>query len=389
MKKPALILHDPEYPSPESLKSLIRVGNIDFEGDMKEDTEGSDFIKQILLDDEEGPVYIQIWGGTNTLARALKSIEEEFKGTDQWKEVYRQVSEKTFIYTILDQDATYTRYLAPNWPDIRVIYNSAQFWSFACMWPRVVPETLRPYMEGEWFSEHIKFGHGPLLAGYYVWGDGTRIEGDPEHIHGDPEEAARNGMKPYDFISEGDSPAYFQLLHFGLRSMEDPAYGGLGGRFVLSAENPKRWEDGRDVGDLNPETGEMDLSYPQIRWIRVLQNDFAARADWCVNDREHANHAPVVTLRTPPDMNARPGASVRVSASVGDPDGDGVEYSWWQYTEPGSCETNVEIEGAGTPTETLTVPENAPPGQTIHLTLQLTDDGTPELTRFARTIITV
>ena len=25
---------------------------------------------------------------------------------------------------------------------------------------------------GPWFAEHIKFDHGPLVAGYYLWGDG-------------------------------------------------------------------------------------------------------------------------------------------------------------------------------------------------------------------------
>jgi hypothetical protein len=39
---------------------------------MTRDTEGSDFMKKILLNNKPGTVCIQIWGGTNTLARALK-----------------------------------------------------------------------------------------------------------------------------------------------------------------------------------------------------------------------------------------------------------------------------------------------------------------------------
>ncbi len=140
--------HDDGFPTPEYLKSIIRVGNIDFEGEMEMETEGADFIKDILMDDDEGPVYVQIWGGTNTLAKALKSIQEEYEGTPQWDEIYKKVSDKTFIYTVLDQDNTYNKYVAPNWPDVRVIYNSAQFWSFAYMWPMVVPESLKPYLQG-------------------------------------------------------------------------------------------------------------------------------------------------------------------------------------------------------------------------------------------------
>ena len=61
------------YPTADYLKSIIRVGNIEFEGEMEKVTEGSEFIKNILLDDDNQPVYVLIWGGTNTLARALKS----------------------------------------------------------------------------------------------------------------------------------------------------------------------------------------------------------------------------------------------------------------------------------------------------------------------------
>ena len=111
--------------------------------------------------------------------------------------MYKKVSDKTFIYTILDQDATYTNYVAPNWPDVRIIYNASQFWSFAYSWPMVVPDDLKPFMEGEWFSEHIKFDHGPLAAKYYLWGDGTQIAGDPEHKQGSMEEAVKNHRKQY------------------------------------------------------------------------------------------------------------------------------------------------------------------------------------------------
>jgi hypothetical protein len=384
-----LTIHDASYPSPQYLASIIRTGNIDFEGDMKEPSGGSDFIKDILLDDREGPVYVLIWGGTNTLARALLSIEETYKGTGNWDEVYRKVSDKTFIYTILDQDATYTNYVAPNWPDVRVIYNSSQFWSLAYMWPRVVPEELKPYMEGPWFAEHIKFNHGPLLENYYLWGDGTHIEGDPDHTHGDMQETVNRNRKQYDFISEGDSPSYFHLLDFGLRSLEDPTYGGLGGRFRQSETNPRRWEDGRDVGDINPETGEPDPSYPQVRWIEVLQNDFAARADWCVQALENANHPPEVTLRTPANIKVNPGETVELRGTASDPDGDQLSYHWWQYVEAGTCEIPLTIEDADSPQAYLTIPEEVQPGRTIHLIMEVKDKGSPRLTRFARTILTI
>ncbi len=381
--------HDASYPSPEYLKSIVRVGNIDFEGDMANPTEGSDYIKDILLDDKEGPVYVQIWGGTNTLARALKSIQEEYEGTSEWDDIYKKVSEKTFIYTVLDQDATYRKYVEPNWPDIRVIYNSAQFWSFAYMWPMVVPNTLKPYMQGPWFKENILFNHGELLGTYYTWGDGRQIEGDWDHTQGQMENVKERRMNQYDFISEGDSPAYFFLMDFGLRSNEDPTYGGLGGRFVQSATNPRRWEDGRDVTDLNPETGEPDSSYPQVRWIEVLQNDFAARADWCVMEYEDANHAPSVGLGQPEDLTVKPGETLELKGDGVDPDGDELSYKWWQYVEAGTYSNSIAIENSENKNVSIVIPENAQAGQTIHIILEVTDSGSPELKRFKRVVVTV
>lgn len=148
------------------------------------------------------------------MARALKSNEEEYKGINDWASIYKKVSEKTIIYTILDQDATYKNYVQPNWPDVRVIYNSAQFWSFAYMWQRVVPGDLKPLLQGAWFSDNILFNHGPLMSAYYTWGDGKQIEGDPEHNQGSLETAERSGMSQYSFISEGDSPALFLFAEF-------------------------------------------------------------------------------------------------------------------------------------------------------------------------------
>jgi len=72
--------HAAGFPTAAYLRSVVRVGNIDFEGDMRADTEGSNFIKKKLLDDNLEPLYLQVWGGTNTIARALKSIERSIQG---------------------------------------------------------------------------------------------------------------------------------------------------------------------------------------------------------------------------------------------------------------------------------------------------------------------
>ena len=229
--------HAAGYPTPAYLKSIIRVGNIDFEGEMARDTPGSDLIKQVLLDSDTGVVYLQIWGGTNTVARALKSIEDQYKDHPDWESVRRRVSEKAVLYTVLDQDNTYSTYVAPHWPDVRVLYNASQFWNFAYPWPQVVPVPLQKYLRGAWFNENIRTNHGPLMAQYYLWGDGRQIENDPEHNQGDTAQMRKYGMTRYDFISEGDSPAYFHLLDVGLDNLADGSFGGWGGRMLRSKKN--------------------------------------------------------------------------------------------------------------------------------------------------------
>lgn len=385
---PNLIQHDKSYPSPEYLKNIIRVGNIDFEGEMSKDTEGSDFIKKILLDNNDQPVYVQAWGGTNTLARALKSIENQFKGTPEWPSVYKKVSEKTIIYIILDQDATYKKYVAVNWPDMKVIYNSRQFWCLAYGGVKTVPGELRSYLSGDWFTRYILSGHGPLLGTYYLWGDGRQVPGDSEHTQGSEAEMKKAGFSKYDFLSEGDSPSYFHLIDFGLNPTKDPSFGGLGGRFVQSTEARSRWEDGELAADFNPFTKKLDPTFSQVRWICVLQNDFAARADWCVKKYSEANHAPVVTVEKTM-IEAKAGDRILLRGNAADPDKNKLSYKWWQYVEAGTYPKAVSIQDWEKQTAGITIPADVVKGQTLHFILEANDDGSPGLTRFQRVIIKI
>src|SRR5579871_2234333 len=56
--------NDPRYPSPDYLHGIVKVGNISDVGEFGANTEGSEWIKQILLDSDPRPVYISVWGGT-------------------------------------------------------------------------------------------------------------------------------------------------------------------------------------------------------------------------------------------------------------------------------------------------------------------------------------
>jgi Protein of unknown function (DUF1593) len=369
-----LVKHDPRYPTPQHLLSLIKLGNIVDVNEMALKTEGSELIKKALLDDSKpGPIWIQTWGGTNTTARALKSIEEECKDTPQWKEIQEKVSARAIIYIILDQDTTYNSYIAPNWPKLRIIYNQSQFSAVAYRWANATPEPWRAFYQTDWIKANII--QGPLLKSY----------------------PNRGG----NFISEGDSPSYFHLVPVGLRNLENASYGGWGGRF--DQRSTYLWRDtvGRGqaavngtagrTADYNPITKNDDSMYPQTRWTEPLQNDFAGRVAWTTTDSfDKANHPPVAyILPEGRDLEVKAGQTVKLNGLAGDPDGDALAYKWWQYKEAGTFDGAVPIADANTPSTSFVVPENAQVGQTIHIIFEVKDAGTPPLTRYQRVIATV
>ena len=139
-----------------------------------------------------------------------------------------------------------------------------------------------------------------------------------------------------------------------------------------------------------PENQDLMQEYfkPLARWAHAFQNDFAARADWCVKSYDEANHPPTVQPANALDMKARPGETVSLSAEgTTDPDGDALSYRWWQYCNAGSYDGSVEIDKAGNSDALLLIPADAKPGQTIHVICEVTDAGAPPLTRYQRVVI--
>ncbi|MBW8839052.1 MAG: DUF1593 domain-containing protein [Gemmatimonadetes bacterium] len=53
---PNLRVHRADYPTPAELRSKIRWGNVDFDGDISKDTPGSELIRDLLLDDDPEPI---------------------------------------------------------------------------------------------------------------------------------------------------------------------------------------------------------------------------------------------------------------------------------------------------------------------------------------------
>lgn len=380
---PNLLKHDKNYPAPDYLRSHFFLGNVETEGEMEKETEGSQQIVRILLDESDNrPVWIQAWGGTNTIARALKSIEEKYP------EKMAYVAQKIRFFLIWEQDDTYQTYIRPHWGKYNILtINSDQFEAIAYRWRRSMPEEAHPCFCGDWMNDHILTGHGALCSLY---------------------KAHENG----DFRSEGDSPAFIHTIVTGLRNLEHPDWGGWGGRYVKIRDNtwldpvpddnyvyPEgRWYASSGFSRKCHRSGDDEESIkrrmiyfkPVWRWAEAFQNDFAARADWCVNAYEDANHAPVVKVSGKEDRFVKPGSKVVMNASgTYDPDGDALTFRWWQYAEAGTYDGVVEIGGTGSGKAIVKIPENAKAGDTIHMICEVTDGGEPALTRYRRIVLTV
>jgi len=340
--------HATGFPSSKELKSKVWIGNISNVGAMDKDTPGSDRIVEVLLDDKPGPVYLQAWGGTNTIARALWKIQHEH--LDQMK----KVSDKAIIFIILDQDTTFRKYIEPNWPNLQVLGSFRQFGCIAYRWDQKIPSPQKTFFEKQWMEANILKGHGPLCSLY----------------------EAKNGA----FRSEGDSPSFMHQIRVGLRSMEDPRYGGWGGRFVREKPNSNTWRGANDHGDINK---------PIWRWAEAFQNDWAARADWCVKSYGKANHPPIAKVKSKLDRKAKPGKKVMLSAEgSSDPDGDKLSYKWWHYYDADTAKAKVKISNAASQSgASFMVPDE--PGKTIHIILEVTDNGEPKLTRYQRIIFSI
>jgi hypothetical protein len=337
------------------------------------------------------PLYLQVWGGTNTIARALKSIEDQYKNTPQWDKIYKKVCQKAIIYAILDQDATYKKYIEPNWKNVKVYYNSNQFWSFAYFWKRALPQELHPYLEGKFMGDIIN-NHGPLLKMYYSYGDGNPPLGEIEDIYSSMEKAKKNqwgSFGQYDFISEGDSPAFLHLVDVGLNNLENPQDGGWGGRLVQSTVTPSRWEDGDAASDYNPFTKLMDKAFAQTRWIPAIQEDFAARADWCVKDFNNANHAPMISVKGGNKKMVKAGQKITLTAASTDPDKNKVALTFWQYAEVSTFKEKLIISPINDTNASIEIPKSAKTGDTIHIIIEGKDDGMPSLTRYRRVVLSV
>jgi hypothetical protein len=402
MVYPNLKVHDPGYPHPDHLKSKIRYGNIEFEGDFSRETEGSELIKSVIMDNIPGPVYITAWGGQSTIARALKSIEEAYKNRSDWEAVKKRVSKKVVLLPSGDQDGTYASYIRPHWPDIdyRQYRNGPNYGYGAQL---VASRENISYLTSDWMRSNVT-SKGPLGQLYRVWGDGKQmVKGDIFDYFGmdgyTNEQLKQMGyivwmpVQPKgSWLGEGDTGTFMNILSNGLGAWQKGMPGGWAGRpffpdpatYVdpFSNDTAKNKDLVISTGTLQAMSASKENAVAFPDFFPAAQNDFAARMDWSVQTSfSAANHPPLIRIEGKKKLKAHPGQTIQMKAAVSDPDGDEYTLNWWQFRKR-SDEPVLSFTGEHGVKAEVKVPDGASPGQTFYVVVQAEDRRKIPLTRY-------
>jgi hypothetical protein len=383
--QPNLLKHEKGYPTAVELRARVKKGlavyGMQGVGEGK-NSEGSDWIVNVLEAPDDRPVWVTVWGGTNTLAQALWKIKKTLPAA-----AAQRIYKKLRVYTISDQDDS-GPWIRKTFPDVFYIvtpgYNYAYATWLGMSFP--FPGANAEVVSNEWLAKNIQQGHGPLGAAY------------PDVAYG----------------MEGDTPSFLNLIDNGLNDPEHPDYGGWGGRYEFYLPEFRNSNTGmfkrenwpQDEPETRPiwtnavdsvvsgvdKTSHVGNAETIWRWRTAVQNDFAARMAWTTTKNfSECNHPPVPALAHSDHLTVRSGEKFHLSAAgTTDPDGDSMSYFWFQYPEAGTYKGLVSFRPYAA--NLYDVPVTAPlvdSVKTIHFILAVTDKGTPPLTRYKRVIVTV
>lgn len=383
--QPNLLKHEPGYPTEEYLLSVIKEGRADYGmhavgEDM--DSEGSDWIIKTVDKDDKRPVWVLVWGGPNCLAQALWKV----RNTRTQAETDAFVG-KLRVYAISDQDDS-GPWIRQNFKDLFYIVSPGY-------------HKFGGYHYGTWSGISGDRFHGRFAGADFEIVDNPWLD---KNIRC---KGPLGGQYPQvKFLMEGDTPTFLYLIDNGLNNPERPDWGSWGGRYELYQPRTERWFIGPETRpiwtDAQDEVMGVDGFWHTSnkatiwRWREAFQNDFAARMDWTVNDYANANHPPVARLDCPAEITARVGDKVELGAAAStDPDGDELSFRWYYYQEPGTFNiatartgNPLKIENADKAEASFIVPKTERYG-TMHIIVEVKDNGKPSLTRYQRVVVNV
>ena len=352
---PNLSKHDPRYPSAEQLAERTLAGN-------DATADAVDLIIRIADREAPRPVWYSDWGtdvgaSRNNLRRALDRVlaQRGPAGYAKFKRRLRLASADAF--------GEHTRDIEPPFS----------------LWV----DTFRPELDGRrWYH---RFSALTATAG------GFDIERDARAGHGPL--GALYPLNTTHRQKEGDSMTFLYLVPTGMNDPQQPGWGSWGGRYGLNpqeAARPYYWANQRDTWQ-----GTTNRDNTLARWSEALQNDFAARLDWCVAATyQQANHRPRAVVngdgtREILRLEVKSGDNVQLSAAgSSDPDGQTITCNWFVYPEAGTLATPIELTSTNGETTSFPAPAVSRP-ETVHLVLSVVDEGSPRLFTFRRVVITI
>ncbi len=307
------------------------------------DSPGSDIIIKLADEtDDPRPIWVTVWGGGNTVAQSIYRVKKD-RTAEQFKAFLRKIR----VYTITDQDRTYTgkephSYSSHGWMRSVTGNNLLFIWD-ECAW-----KAHNSTGKSNWdqYAIHIQ-GHGNLGIQY------------PKYKYG----------------VEGDTPSFLYLMPTGLNNPEDPSQCSWGGTFSGDANN--LW---RESGSCK---SYFDRFYP------AAFNNFAARMDWAKDGTGNRN--PVIVLDGDDSISIltktpREGTTVTLDASqTSDPDGDNLTFKWWIQSDAGTYPGNVNISNNSSSIATVNVPSDSA-GKCFHVICEVIDDESHNLSDYRRII---
>jgi hypothetical protein len=402
--KPNLDCHAEGYPDPDKLRQITKVGIEKFgkrigNGWGEECFNTNPGVKLIIdaVDRKDPrPVWIGVWGGTNTLAHAVWLVWKTRNNSE-----FNKFLSKLRIYNISDQDYA-SHWLRKNFGDR--LFNivspspankrSYRFYENAT-WTGIAESYSRKDL-----NLRSKTGDLPKEAAIVSQGGNCSLVDHKwlkEHICNKGLLGQKYPL--FTFRMEGDSPSFLYLLPHGLADPEHPNYGSWGGRYEKS--KPLFWVTGTierfpvwtDSSDSVIGFDGKVVNSPQatiFRWREAYQNDFAARMLWSkTDDYKRANHPPLVKLDHAKKLIVKSGDTVSLSA-IGtiDPDGDNLTFEWIYYPEAGSFRGEIIINDKNAEKVTFIAPSIVYPVE-IHIILIVKDNGTPPLFGYQRIIVSV
>jgi len=350
-----LVRHDPRYPQPAQLLARTVAGYDDID-------DGVNLLIRVVDAPDPRPVWFCNWGtdrgsAESCLKRALDRVLRE-RGPERYAKFKNRLR-----LSSADKFGQHTALLQPPFP----------------LWV----DTLRPTLDKKrWYHR---------FSALTARADGFDLERDVRTNHG-PLGAlypTNTGLPQ----KEGDTMMFLYLVPTGMNDPNEPTWGSWAGRYGAHEEFPGKPYFWANQSDAWQATSSRDNTL--ARWAVALQNDFRARMDWCATDDvRKANHAPVAVLngdrtRTVLRLTARPGETVRLSARGSrDPDGHAVLPTWFVYREACSFPREVKLSDVVGEDTSLVAPPVEEPA-TIHVILQLEDDGEPRLFAYRRAVIAV